>query len=103
MFDVLEKDHIFAGRYKIQRFLAKGGFGAVYEAERIDTEARVALKVLWANELETKAAMEQFSLEARVASRISSEHVVNVFDVGADAKTQRPFLAMELLVGKHFE
>jgi serine/threonine-protein kinase len=103
MLDVLEKDQIFAGRYRIQRFLAKGGFGAVYEAERIDTEARVALKVLWPDVLETKAAMEQFSLEARVASRIASEHVVNVFDVGADAKTQRPFLAMELLVGKHFE
>jgi eukaryotic-like serine/threonine-protein kinase len=103
MHDVLEKDQIFAGRYRIHRFLAKGGFGAVYEAERVDTEARVALKVLWPNVLETNAAMEQFSLEARVASRISSEHVVNVFDVGADAKTQRPFLAMELLVGKHFE
>ena len=103
MFDVLEKDHVFAGRYRIQRFLARGGFGAVYEAERVDTEARVALKVLWPNVLETKAAMEQFSLEARVASRIASEHVVQVFDVGADAKTQRPFLAMELLAGKHFE
>jgi|RhiMethySRZTD1v2_1073278.scaffolds.fasta_scaffold13967_5 eukaryotic-like serine/threonine-protein kinase len=103
MHDALERDQIFAGRYRIQRFLAKGGFGAVYAAEQIDTEAQVALKVLWPNVLETKAALEQFSLEARVASRIASEHVVRVFDVGADAKTHRPFLAMELLVGQHFE
>src|SRR5688572_22453587 len=103
MLDVLEKDQIFAGRYRIQRFLAKGGFGAVYAAEQIDTEAQVALKVLWPNVLETAAALEQFSLEARVASRIASEHVARVFDVGADPKTHRPFLAMELLDGQHFE
>jgi serine/threonine protein kinase len=92
MFDILEPDQIFAARYRIQRFLAKGGFGAVYAAEQIDTEAKVALKVLWPNVLETKAAMEQFSLEARVASRIGSEHVVRVFDVGADAKPENLFL-----------
>ena len=71
---------IFAGRYRIERFLAKGGFGAVYVAEQTETELVVALKVLWPHVLHSKDAVEKFKLEARVAGRVGSEHIVRVLD-----------------------
>jgi serine/threonine protein kinase len=103
MTDQLVPGQIFAGRYRIQRFIAKGGFGLVYAAEQIDTEAKVALKVIWSHVVESEDALEQFKLEARLASRVGSDHVARVFDVGRDSETDRPFLAMELLEGQHFE
>src|SRR5260221_8874965 len=44
MSTLLRPGQIFAGRYRVEGFLAKGGFGAVYAAEQIETEVRVALK-----------------------------------------------------------
>lgn len=103
MVDLLEQGQIFAGRYRIERFLAKGGFGAVYVAEQIETELRVAVKVLWPQVLQSEAAVAKFKLEARIAGRVGSEHIVQVFDAGFDDKTGMPFLVMELLQGMELE
>jgi serine/threonine-protein kinase len=103
MSDLLKPDQIFAGRYKVVAFLAKGGFGAVYSAEQTDTEAKVALKVLWPHLLDSDLAVEQFKLEAKLSNRIASEHVVRVYDVGQEVGTGKVYLSMELLEGKDFE
>jgi serine/threonine-protein kinase len=103
MSDLLEPGQIFAGRYRIEKFLAKGGFGAVYVAEQTETELRVAIKVLWAHVLHSQDAVEKFKLEARVAGRVGSEHIVRVFDAGFDEGTKMPFLVMELLQGDDLE
>jgi serine/threonine-protein kinase len=103
MSDLLEPGQIFAGRYRIEKFLAKGGFGAVYTAEQTETELRVAIKVLWAHVLYSQDAVEKFKLEARVAGRVGSEHIVRVFDAGFDDATKMPFLVMELLEGDVLE
>lgn len=101
--ELLRPGQLFAGRYKIERPLAEGGFGAVYVAEQMSTELRVALKVLWPHVLASRDAVEKFHLEARVASRIQSQHVVQVLDAGFDDATKMPFLAMELLSGETLE
>jgi len=80
--------------------LARGGFGAVYLAEQLATERRVALKVLWPHILENARAREQFTLEARVGSRINSENVVQVLDAGVDPLNDITYLVMELLEGR---
>lgn len=98
--ELLGVGQIFAGRYRIERFLAEGGFGAVYVAEQLATEARVAVKVLWPHVLQAKDAVEKFEQEARIAGRVNSEHIVRVVDAGFDEATQMPFLVMELLIGE---
>jgi serine/threonine-protein kinase len=97
---VLQPHHIVAGRYRIVRHLADGGMGAVYEAEHLATEARVALKLLLPQMLHVAAARRRFELEARVSARVDSEHIVRVFDAGVDDATRSPYLAMELLAGE---
>jgi serine/threonine protein kinase len=101
--ELLKPGQVFAGRYRVERFLAQGGFGAVFVAEQMATEMRVAIKVLWPHVLSSKDAVEKFQLEARVAARVNSEHIVKVFDAGFDEATGVPFLVMELLHGESLE
>jgi tRNA A-37 threonylcarbamoyl transferase component Bud32 len=90
----------FALRYRIERLIAKGGMGAVYEVVHLETERRRALKVMHAHVLGSPDMRERFKREARITSRVESEHIVDVFDAGVDAATGMPFLVMELLVGE---
>src|SRR5262245_36908395 len=103
MLPLFEPGRIFAERYRIGDLLGRGGFGAVYAAEQLDIEAEVALKIWSADVLDSEAALEQFKLEAKIANRVSSEHVVRVFDVGWDQASRMPFLSMERLRGEHLE
>lgn len=103
MEDLLESGHVFAGRYRVQRLIARGGMGAVYAAEQLATDLPVALKVLYPHILRSPDSIEKFQLEAKVAGRVNSEHIVRVFDAGYDRTTRLPFLVMELLRGQELK
>lgn len=77
--------------------IARGGFGAVYVAEQLTTERRVALKLLarYAEDV----SVERLLAEARVTSRIVSDHIVQVIDAGVDTTEGDVFVVMELLRG----
>ena len=98
--DLLQPQQIFAHRYRIERFLAQGGMGAVFVGDHVTTEQRVAVKVLWPHVLSSKDAVEKFQLEAKVAGRVMSDHIVRMIDAGYDEETKMPFLVMELLDGR---
>jgi serine/threonine-protein kinase len=97
---MLEEGSIFAGRYRVERAIAKGGMGVVYEVVHVETERTRALKVLHENALDSAELRERFRREARVTSKIESEFIVEVFDAGIDEETNVPFLVMELLRGE---
>ncbi len=84
-----------AGRYKILSLLGKGGMGAVYEAEQVDLQRRVAVKVL-AREAE-EADLLRFKQEALAAAGLAHPNIVQVFDfVSGD----EPLIVMEMLRGR---
>jgi serine/threonine-protein kinase len=91
---------VFAGRYRVERRIAAGGMGAVYEVVHIETNRRRALKVMHAEMVQSDELRGRFRQEARVAAEIDSEHIVDVFDAGIDDATGMPFLVMELLRGE---
>ncbi|UQA57129.1 serine/threonine protein kinase [Polyangium aurulentum] len=91
---------IFAGRYRIERRIAAGGMGAVYEVVHLETNRRRALKVMHPNFVQRDDLRGRFRQEARVAAEIESEYIVDVFDAGIDEATRMPFLVMELLRGE---
>ncbi|WP_441286248.1 protein kinase domain-containing protein [Sorangium sp. KYC3313] len=95
----LDDGMLFAGRYRVVRGIASGAMGAVYEVLHIETERRRALKVMHSHLAGNPEFQARFKLEARVAARIESDHIVEVFDAGIDAETGKPFLVMELLRG----
>jgi serine/threonine-protein kinase len=96
----LRQGDVFAGRYRVERMLAAGGMGAVYEVLHLDTQRRRALKVMLPHVLDNDEMRERFKREALVAAGIESEFIVDVFDAGVDDETRMPFLVMELLRGE---
>jgi serine/threonine protein kinase len=100
---LLERPRIIDGKYEILRELSKGGMGAVYEARHVLTRRKVALKLVLAERLaraRPSDAIRRFEREARAAGSIESRHVVSVLDTGVDARTNDPYIVMELLSGE---
>lgn len=100
---MLQNGTLIAGRYEIHSPLASGGNGLVFVATDLTTEKRVAVKVLGMHLLHERAAREKLRLEAIVAGRVESEHIVQVSDAGIDVATGTPFLVMELLKGSDLQ
>ncbi|HEY6463115.1 MAG TPA: protein kinase [Polyangiaceae bacterium] len=90
---------LLAGRYRLQRVLGEGGMAVVYEGEHVALGKRVAVKLVQSLFVNDDEVVHRFEREARSASAVESEHIVHVFDVGADADLGL-FLVMELLKGE---
>ncbi|MFO0592673.1 MAG: bifunctional serine/threonine-protein kinase/formylglycine-generating enzyme family protein [Polyangiaceae bacterium] len=97
---VLEPGTVFGRDFKILRALKSGGMGAVYVVEQRSTGKQRALKVMNPELANDPATRERFVLEARAASQIDSDHVVEVVTAGVDEATSAPYLVMELLRGE---
>ncbi|MEO8705233.1 MAG: serine/threonine-protein kinase [Kofleriaceae bacterium] len=87
-----------AGRYLIQKKLGEGGMGAVYAATHQLLEKQVALKVLHNEFARKNDLVERFMQEAKAASRIRHENVIDISDFGS-TPDGIVFFAMELLKG----
>jgi tetratricopeptide (TPR) repeat protein len=85
-------------RYRIITFLGDGGMGSVYEAEHIDLERRVALKILKTELCANARALRLFRTEAKAASRVGSDHIVELYDF-AELDDGRLLFTMEMLRG----
>ena len=90
---------VIAGKYQIDRVLGQGGMGVVIAARHLLLDEPVAVKMLLPGVSESAEAVERFVREARAASRIKSEHVVRVSDVGT-LEDGAAFMVMELLDGQ---
>lgn len=89
---------VLGGKFRVGRVLGQGGMGVVVEATNIGLDERVAIKLLRADTERSDETVEAFTREVRAASKLRSEHVARVLDVGADAAFG-PFMVMELLEG----
>jgi serine/threonine protein kinase len=73
--------------------------GSVYVVEQMSTGKPRALKLMLPDLISDPTSRRRFEQEARIASRIQSEHVVQVVGSGIDRASGTPWLAMELLSG----
>ena len=91
---------LLAGRYRIERLLARGGMGRVYLATQLPLDRRVAVKLLSprAEVAWDPQFVQRFYLEAAVCARLAHPNVVTVHDYG-EADGGVLFMAMEHLDG----
>ncbi len=85
------------GGHRILRVIGQGGMGVVFEAEDLQLQRRVAIKVLKPHGLED-TTRERFLQEARLAASLVSPRIVTVHQIGEDRGC--PFIVMELLHGE---
>ena len=89
------------GKYRIAKFLASGGMGAVYEALHVLVKRRFAVKFLRADLAQRRDALLRFQREAEAAGALENENIAAVFDFGI-ASDGAPYIVMEYLVGLDF-
>jgi len=87
-----------AGAYVLQRMLASGGGGTVYEAQHRLLGRRVAVKVLRRELAGSPQMVTRFLREAQAVNLIKHPHIVDVYEFG-ELPDGRPFYVMELLEG----
>ena len=86
-------------RYRIIRKLGEGGMGAVYQAEHALIEKRIALKILFPDLTRRPDLVARFLQEAKSASRIGHENVIDISDFGQSPEGL-VYIAMEYLDGQ---
>ena len=89
---------VVAGKYRLERMLGEGGTGLVVLARHVTLGQPVAIKFL-RPALATNEVILRFEREARAISRLESEYIVAVLDVG-QLPDGDPFMVMEHLEGQ---
>jgi eukaryotic-like serine/threonine-protein kinase len=92
-----------SGRYRLQRLIATGGMGQVWEAVDNRLGRRVAVKVLKAEFSEDSEFIERFRVEARTTAMLNHPGIASVHDYGEtqmDGEGRTAYLVMELVNGE---
>ena len=91
--------HVLAERYRLMKLIGEGGMGSVYQAEHITIGRKLAVKVLAPEYCDSPEVVARFLQEARTASMLHHEHIVDITDFGY-TKQGLAFLTMEYLEGE---
>jgi serine/threonine-protein kinase len=92
---------VVANKYRVDRLIARGGMGAVWEAWDTSLERKVALKFMDPEIAARPVLRARFNREAKAAARLRTPHVVQIIEHGVDDDT--PFIVMELLEGEDLQ
>ena len=92
-----------ASRFRIVRFIGRGGMGEVYEAEDLAmaSRPRVALKTILPEVASEPAMVARFEREDEMSRRVTHPNVCRIYDLGIhrSGSSNILFLTMEMLSG----
>ncbi len=91
---------LLADRYRVIERIGRGGMGEVFLAEHAVIGKKVAIKILRAEFIDREDIIQRFLQEARSASDIRHDHIVDITDFG-HSPSGRPFFVMEYLEGEN--
>ncbi|GHO68737.1 hypothetical protein KSC_076290 [Ktedonobacter sp. SOSP1-52] len=82
------------GNYRIEKEIARGGFGSVYLAQHeYLTERRAVIKLLQGVYLSEPQEREGFIREAQILERLKHPHILPIYDVGIE--NEQPYIIAE--------
>jgi len=99
----------FERRYRLERLIAQGGMGQVWQALDLATQAelghsaQVALKILPPQLTENSVNARLLVEEAARARQLAHQHIVRVYDWAQDPATGSYFIIMECLDGEDLD
>lgn len=88
---------VLAGRFKLLSVIGQGPLGTVYEAEDLELDAFVAIKVLARELCDSPATMERVRRQISKARGVIHPNVCRIFDI--NRHEDRHFLVMEYVPG----
>jgi serine/threonine protein kinase len=91
-----------AGKYELRRLLGAGSMGAVYEVRHVDLGKRLAIKLIRPEFCESTEIVARFRREARAASAVESDYIVQILDFGRD-EALGLYMVLEYLEGEDLE
>ena len=105
---VFDMGQIVSGRYRVSRFVDRGGMGEVYAAEDLELHEPVALKTLRPEIAGDTQSIARFKHEIQLSRKVSHPNVCHVYDLARDPATGPleeavVYLSMELLEGETLE
>lgn len=90
---------VLKDRYHIVNTIGRGGFGAVFQAQDLQTGAVCAVKALRPALIESSEMFNRFKREAKLPSSIGHPNIVEILDSGKSPEGV-PFFVMEYLAGE---
>jgi len=92
--------YVLAGKYRLERTLARGGMGELWVAEHLTLGEPVAVKLILTNLASRPDMSTRFKREAKAIAKLQrqTQHVVQIHDHGVDDGV--PYSVMELLEGE---
>jgi serine/threonine-protein kinase len=93
------KGTILDGKYRVERLIAKGGMGVVYEGVHERLDRRVAIKFLLSEYHASRQVLTRFQNEARLAASVGHSNIVEILDMG-ETEDSMHFMVMEYLDGR---
>jgi serine/threonine protein kinase/tetratricopeptide (TPR) repeat protein len=95
----IDKDTLFAGRYRIIEELGKGGMGVVVKAEDTRLKRIVALKFLPPELTRSDEARERFIQEAQAASKLDHPNICTIHEID-ETEDEKVYIAMACYEGQ---
>jgi serine/threonine protein kinase len=98
-------DDLVSDRFRIVRFIGRGGMGEVYEAEDKALGRNIALKTIRPEIALDQRVIARFMQEIQLALKVTHPNVCRVHDIGHDKRSSEgiegeiTYLTMELLPG----
>ena len=92
-------------RFRVVRFIARGGMGELYEAEDLTLGERVALKTIRSEIAVHERANQRFRREVQLARKVTHPNICRIFDLFEHRPPEGTagavsFVTMELLQGE---
>src|SRR5262245_9436755 len=96
---------LLCDRFRVVRFIARGGMGELYEAEDLTLGERVALKTIRSEIAVHQKANQRFLREVQLARKVTHPNICRIFDLFEHRPPQGTagavsFVTMELLQGE---
>ncbi len=99
----LQPEELIADRFRVVRFIARGGMGEIYEVEDLFLQnVRVALKLILPHIAASAGSARRFEQEVLLARKVVHPNLCPIYDI-ARSSTSVPtflFLTMKLLSGE---
>jgi len=86
------------GKYELLGEIGRGGMGVIYKARQLDLDRTVAIKMILASNLASRAQVERFAAEARAMARLHHPNIVRVHETGAHQGQH--YFVMEYITGQ---